>query len=824
MASPYVNPQKPRAEPPILAPAPALDRLSPVCQTQPAYASSPPKFLLASHAGTADNISDQKEAMQEELAGTIHVVADDSFFKHILGMDGLQRTRWTKFFESNMLDTVVTRCMLLLTEARGEEDSYVPFSKLFNRILALARHEDPAISRPVNDLMCIRNDPIVIRGSPHDRKPDCILISEARLAQRRAEAYKEDDEATYKWKAPVAPQFALDSPSGVCHVDIHSNIEFRLGPMDGLYVEFLTIGNAHSNRAARAAATASSPAPPVPRVAQKATASRTPSAAVPAATFYGPKQRNPPAATGSRAISRGKSRSDKPTRPATGDVFDVSTAPGLSAASSNKRHADSAQKNVEGTKRRKMGEPHASLTEQSARGAVEILSSTGGTRVHAWGIQIHGSLLWISRYDASGIMQCQPVDILLEFPKFATLMLAMSMFDRERWGVQMAVKFPDGSGVIPTTLTGATVTFTAADDRKHTATITEPVFSRHGLTGRTTNVHAAKCETLGQEQLAIKFAQPITSRGMSEIQILDEAKKSNVPHMPEVYGYEVLPPMSKGVRGKVYAVPACVSVAKKTYWTSPAEIDQSDCAKYDDREFTVLVTKLYEPLKNISKAEELQTVLFETVWGHHVLYKKARILHRDISDGNIMFWRDAKGTVHGILNDFDNAIQLNENYEAKKPIATHRTGTLPYLAIDLLYDAHRSFPHRYRHDVESFVYVFVAHCVRYPVAGQDESERNRQIYKDAVTLLEKWYVGSMEQIRLAKSQMSDLLIENRLAFSPQFASLRAMLSSAAEEIENGQFQLKKKFQADARKHEPLHKETLFGFSFRSICTLHPDEP
>ncbi len=100
--------------------------------------------------------------------------------------------------------------------------------------------------------------------------------------------------------------------------------------------------------------------------------------------------------------------------------------------------------------------------------------------------------------------------------------------------------------------------------------------------------------------------------------------------------------------------------------------------------------------------------------GYRWLYEKANILHRDLSEGNIMYRRRTDGTVCGVLNDFDLAICTNSN---PKP-SRQRTGTAPYMAINIL----ESFPtaddtleapsppaHLYRHDLESLFYVLV--CV-----------------------------------------------------------------------------------------------------------------
>jgi hypothetical protein len=70
-------------------------------------------------------------------------------------------------------------------------------------------------------------------------------------------------------------------------------------------------------------------------------------------------------------------------------------------------------------------------------------------------------------------------------------------------------------------------------------------------------------------------------------------------------------------------------------------------------------------------------------------------------------FRRADGRIYGVLNDFDLAVYWNKRREPSK----QRTGTKPYMAIDLLDNMH--VPHLYRHDLESFFYVIVWIVRRY---------------------------------------------------------------------------------------------------------------
>jgi serine/threonine protein kinase len=87
--------------------------------------------------------------------------------------------------------------------------------------------------------------------------------------------------------------------------------------------------------------------------------------------------------------------------------------------------------------------------------------------------------------------------------------------------------------------------------------------------------------------------------------------------------------------------------------------------------------------------------------GHFRLWVKG-IYHGDISPKNLMYGVSAKtGDPVGILNDFDLATWVGNS-----TMNNDRTGTVPFMAIDLLDGGlDRRIPRLYRHDLESFVWV-----------------------------------------------------------------------------------------------------------------------
>lgn len=137
---------------------------------------------------------------------------------------------------------------------------------------------------------------------------------------------------------------------------------------------------------------------------------------------------------------------------------------------------------------------------------------------------------------------------------------------------------------------------------------------------------------------------------------------------------------------------------------------------------------------------ELLLGLHDAIVGHRSLLQDAGILHRDISLYNIMLTSTTNPRadgMHGFLIDLDMAVKT----AAPRPSgALHRTGTVEFMAIGVL----RGDPHTYRHDLESFWYVFIWLCV----------------YKDSrlplhYTPLSRW--GAPDFITIARNKRANIV-------------------------------------------------------------------
>ncbi|KAF7867283.1 hypothetical protein EAF04_005366 [Stromatinia cepivora] len=190
---------------------------------------------------------------------------------------------------------------------------------------------------------------------------------------------------------------------------------------------------------------------------------------------------------------------------------------------------------------------------------------------------------------------------------------------------------------------------------------------------------------------------------------------------------------------------------------------------YDNRVNYCLVTSpAGRPLHGYRSVRELLEALRDAIRGHRSLFEDGKILHRDISENNIIITEPlAEDDPRGRLIDLDLAKEL----EGTATGARHRTGTMQFMAIEVL----EGNDHTYRHDLESFFYVFVWMCIRYGYEGMGR-QNPKKVMKQKKNILQNWYTGTYIQIASTKqSLMGKKRFENVIAeFAPKFENLKEL--------------------------------------------------
>ncbi|EWZ29739.1 hypothetical protein FOWG_14685 [Fusarium oxysporum f. sp. lycopersici MN25] len=120
----------------------------------------------------------------------------------------------------------------------------------------------------------------------------------------------------------------------------------------------------------------------------------------------------------------------------------------------------------------------------------------------------------------------------------------------------------------------------------------------------------------------------------------------------------------------------------------------------------IVASPFGRPVKEYRTVLGVLECLRDTIKALRSLYLDAKILDQDISDNNILISNAGNNnpdSPKGILIDFDNAIDVE--IEPEKPCSL--SGTKTFMAIDLSRGSDDRVHHTYRHDLESFFYVFL---------------------------------------------------------------------------------------------------------------------
>ncbi|KAJ4500872.1 kinase-like domain-containing protein [Lentinula lateritia] len=275
---------------------------------------------------------------------------------------------------------------------------------------------------------------------------------------------------------------------------------------------------------------------------------------------------------------------------------------------------------------------------------------------------------------------------------------------------------------------GSKFTFPYKDGTR-TVQLQRILFRSHGIIGRGTIVvrvvcactHCVpnQCDWSGKK-LVLKLSFPSVSR-VPEQAFMDRCKEKAkgehawvLNHLPDIYCSFDIP---------------CGERSPQANFKKKFE------DKYEMRFLRGSIQDELQPLSTLETALECAQVFYDIVQCHHWVHTYPRILHRDISDGNIMV-RVKDGKKYGVLNDWDLAMWLDE----REGISTSqfRTGTRPYMAHEQ-HSPDWEGPHRYRHDMESLFYVILLLATLFsnPCEKDHEHSKKRQPYT-------KWFTQGDE--------------------------------------------------------------------------------
>ncbi|KAL1971575.1 hypothetical protein VTN31DRAFT_2196 [Thermomyces dupontii] len=253
----------------------------------------------------------------------------------------------------------------------------------------------------------------------------------------------------------------------------------------------------------------------------------------------------------------------------------------------------------------------------------------------------------------------------------------------------------------------------------------------------------------------ITFTRPYTFGGTSSAaSSFSQSQSPSVRSFSELHGLTIaesagecpsmkrksvdVGPKSKRSRSNSRSIPPQNEVTYDVVEAQGTSLLAPSDGPYDNRILRCLV--IYpagRPIHKYQSLLELLEALRDAIKAHESLYCKGNILHRDVSENNIIITDSKKTGRVGMLIDLDLAKELG----TQRSGARCRTGTMEFMAIDVLLNR----DHTYRHDLESFFYVLIWQCGR-----RGWQFVNRLKDRPADSSFTDWYTGFFRKIANAK--------------------------------------------------------------------------
>lgn len=394
------------------------------------------------------------------------------------------------------------------------------------------------------------------------------------------------------------------------------------------------------------------------------------------------------------------------------------------------------------------------------------------------GFTLCGSMMRLWQFDRSGSSGSASFDINIDGLQFIRILLGFYLMNNEQLGFDPTVQhLENGERYIDI--------FRA--DRTERLTILGEIRKHPAIVGRATTCWRVHCdEGNSSKDLVVKDSWQYVERP-EEGELIKEATEKGVCNIARYYHHETVQindkdddifgnvrrgSMQAGGRTNFREKIATDSLAsasnsqekttrsKSRYQTESRKRKSSPTPILSDpkRPRSSLSTTYPEPSNlnrvhrrvvtcspgtPIDEAPSCLTIIngfIGAISGHESLYNHARILHRDISIGNIML-NEAKDD--GFLIDFDLAIKLDREEPSG---AKTRTGTKVFMSIGALFGD----DHTFMHDLESFFWVLFwicIHCLGPKELGKVE---HRKVHS-----FEKWnYAEPRELAKLKSGEMS----------------------------------------------------------------------
>ncbi|KAG6113891.1 hypothetical protein E4U13_003626 [Claviceps humidiphila] len=398
---------------------------------------------------------------------------------------------------------------------------------------------------------------------------------------------------------------------------------------------------------------------------------------------------------------------------------------------------------------------------QLCRSAFNVFASQP-TRLFLHGFYIRGPFVELCVFDRSGLYFSDVLDGRKDSNQIMSFILSYQLMTNRDLGNSNIIQMDEGGSYI-------LCSNTAASSLGKLYLESQPIASSHDIVGTGTVCYRAKRPEANEWNYVLKLKWRWT-RDRSEEEFLSLAKTKCAWGAVSLDFYKEVESTADLRSGLRWDVQRKFSEAQ--FHTEPGrdeDIRQRDhvdglCEhtehtnnQFLNRILTCAVTSpVGRPLQTFQSPLELLQVFHDAIKCHRSLFSAAKLLHQDISSGNIVILDSQREEdPKGILIDLDSARDLTDDLETRQII-----GTRPFMAIGVL----RNECHTYRHDLESFLYVFLWTIITNHADSPPKASKLRQ-----------WSKGGWDELALCKLHDMDQSFQSILQeFPPEFHSIKPL--------------------------------------------------
>ncbi|OCH84813.1 hypothetical protein OBBRIDRAFT_375200 [Obba rivulosa] len=441
----------------------------------------------------------------------------------------------------------------------------------------------------------------------------------------------------------------------------------------------------------------------------------------------------------------------------------TASVPVLAKIPKRKRHASDVGMSSSSKRAKNADQPFSDLSDkelQTAKYLNELLSHH--VRSYGTGFLLDQTKMTLWYCDRMGLVQSEPFDIFKNFEYLVLMVAALAKANLSTLGFCPFLELP--SRHQDHTFDGVSLNLPDATDSEGErigpvafdldVNKSRKLINGYGAIGRGTAVIPVKTignsrALFGDKNLRAKIAWPQEDRD-AEDELIRKIRRA-IDENDEARRY----------LKHIVDLKCSLTLSMEDVRLPRIFMDDVPLASSHRRMWRALVMEEYLPLQLVDSVDEFKEVFKHVLHGHRWAWEAAGVLHRDVSIYNVMFYRDTEtGKVIGVLCDWDLAQErdrlgpdlfeiptiaktsgdgVHENTdgavgterkdhppgqgtEIPEPLprdaARYRTGTGPFMAIDLLTE--KITPeHQYRYDLESFFYVLVWFCAGFRPESHD---------------------------------------------------------------------------------------------------------